>query len=159
VPRVESTAEVAAEVAAAFPVLYRRFRATSQVLPGSDVTPRMLAVLHHLLASGPLTVGELAQHLGTGKATATELVGRLAGRGLVDRMRDERDRRRVFVWLTDDGRRRTRQHPRVLEDSLLEGAVRTMRPADRAALLRGLRALLSTEEVGSSNSREGSGST
>jgi len=59
----------------------------------------MLGVLHHLSASGPLTVGELATHLGLSKATATELVTRVQERGLVDRMRDERDQRRVKRYL------------------------------------------------------------
>jgi DNA-binding MarR family transcriptional regulator len=45
----------------------------------------MLGVLHHLSASGPLTLGELATHLNLSKATATELVTRVEERGLVDR--------------------------------------------------------------------------
>jgi DNA-binding MarR family transcriptional regulator len=149
-PRVRSadtsSATIAADVAELFPAMYRRFRATSQLLPGSDITPRMLALLHHLAASGPLTLSELVVHMRMGKATATELVNRVEERGLVERMRDERDHRRVFVCLTDAGRRRAQQHPRVLEDSLLEVAVRRMRPADREALVRGMRALVATPE-------------
>ena len=135
-------AEVAAEVAELFPAMYRRFRATSRLVAGSDLTPRMLAVVQHLAAAGPLTLGELATHLRASKATATELVNRVEERGLVERMRDERDRRRVFVWLTEAGRRLARAHPRVLEDSLLEVAVRAMHPRDREALVKGMRALL-----------------
>jgi DNA-binding MarR family transcriptional regulator len=149
-PRVRSAdtspATIAADVAELFPAMYRRFRTTSQLLPGSDVTARMLALLHHLAASGPLTLGELVEHMRIGKASATELVNRVEERGLVERMRDERDHRRVFVYLTDAGRRRAGQHPRVLEDSLLEVAVRRMRPADREALVRGMRALVATPE-------------
>jgi DNA-binding MarR family transcriptional regulator len=70
------------------------------------------------------------------------LVNRVEERGLVERMRDGRDRRRVFVWLTSEGQRRAREHPRVLEESLLERALVRMRPAEREALVRGMRALL-----------------
>ena len=131
-----------AEVAALFPAMYRRFRVRGQAIVGSDVTPRMLALLHHLASSGPLALGEIVEHMHLSKATVTELVNRVEERGLVERMRDERDRRRVFVWLTQEGQRRTRQHPRVLEESLLERAFARLRPADRDALVKGMRALL-----------------
>lgn len=141
-PKPMSPASATAEVAQLFPAMYRRFRVRGQPLTGSDVTPRMLALLHHLASSGPLTLGEVVEHIRLSKATVTELVNRIEERGLVERMRDERDRRRVFVWLTPEGQRRTRQHPRVLEESLLERALARMRPADRDALVKGMRALL-----------------
>jgi len=102
----------------------------------------MLRVLRHLAAGGPLTIGEQAEHLGLSKATTTEMVNRLEAKGLVARLRDERDRRRVFVWLTDAGRRRVTEYPEVLENDLLVQAVANMRPADRTRLVEGLRALL-----------------
>jgi len=52
---------------------------------------------------------------------------------MVARMRDERDRRRVFVWLSDTGRTSAHAHPRVLADDALKRAVHAMRPTDRAA--------------------------
>jgi DNA-binding MarR family transcriptional regulator len=113
---------------------------------GSDLTPRMVAVIQHLAAGGPLTVGELAVHLRLSKATTTELVNRVEERGLVDRMRDDRDRRRVFVWLTDKGRQRAGAHAKVLSGDTLLGAVRRMAPADRNRLITGLRALLSAAD-------------
>jgi DNA-binding MarR family transcriptional regulator len=136
---------LAVEVARLYPAIYRRFHASRQALPGTDVTPRMLNVLQHLAASGPLTVSELVYHLGLSKSATTELVGRLAEKGLVDRPHDERDRRRVFVWLTEAGRTRALAHPRVLEDDLLARALARMRPVDCTKLVEGLRALLNTE--------------
>src|SRR5262245_11400202 len=106
----------AAEVARLYPAVYRRFHLSHRAVPGSDVTPRMLGVLQHLAASGPLTIGELVLHLNLSKAATTELVDRLEVRGLVDRMPDDRDRRRVFIWLTNEGRARAAAHPRVLAD-------------------------------------------
>jgi DNA-binding MarR family transcriptional regulator len=136
---------VADEVGRLYPAVYRRFKAPTRGVNGADVTPRMLAVLWHLSESGPLTVGEQAEHLGRTAPTVSELVDRLESKGLVDRLRDDRDRRRVFVWLTPDGQARVRQHPQVLGPDDLTRAVEAMRPSDRAALVRGLRALLAAD--------------
>jgi MarR family transcriptional regulator, organic hydroperoxide resistance regulator len=133
---------IAREVARLYPAVHQRFQASRQTLPGTDVTPRMLVVLRHLVAAGPLTVGEQAQHLGLSKAAATELVNRLEAKALVARLRDDRDRRRVFVWLTAEGRQRVAAHPEVLENDLLARAIARMRPEDRTHLVEGLRALL-----------------
>jgi len=65
----------------------------------------------------------------------------------VERMRDERDRRRVFVWLTGEGRRRAAGHPEVLETSLLASALARMGNTDRARLIAGLRALLDAADA------------
>ena len=68
--------------------------------------------------SGPLTIGEQAEHLGLSAATTSELVAQLEERGI----------------------------PRVLADDALKRAVHAMRPTDRAALVQGLRALLKAGE-------------
>ena len=136
----------AAEIARLYPAVYRRFHSSHRVVPGAAVTPRMLGVVQHLAASGPLTVGELVVHLNLSKAATTELVDRLEARGLVDRMPDERDRRRVFIWLTDAGRTCATSHPRVLADEALIHALAHMRAEDRVKLVEGLRALLAAGE-------------
>jgi DNA-binding MarR family transcriptional regulator len=134
------------EIGRLYPAVYRRFHVSRRPVDGSDLTARMVGVLHHLSASGPLAVGELATHLGLSKATTTELVTRVEERGLVDRMRDDRDRRRVYVWLTETGRQRAASHARVLADDELLAAVGRMAPDDRASLITGLRALLSAAD-------------
>ena len=138
-PEIRQQAE---EVARLYPAVYRRFHVSHQMLPGADVTPRMLGVLQHLAAAGPLTLSELMTHLGLSKATTTELVNRLEAKDLVARMRDQRDQRRVFIWLTEAGRLRATSLPRVLEDDLLAQALARMQAEDRHHLIVGLHALL-----------------
>jgi DNA-binding MarR family transcriptional regulator len=134
--------EAAREVARLYPAIYRRFKASRKPM-AAGLTARMHAVLGHLLAAGPLTLSELAEHLQLSKAATTELVDRVEERGLVARIRDERDRRRVFVWVTDEGQAAAAAAaPRVLEDDLLAQAVRKMTPGEREGLIVGLRALL-----------------
>jgi len=125
--------ELTADVGRLYPAIYLRFHVSKQRLAGTDITSRMLWVLQHLESVGPSTLGELAQASGVKKSTMTELIDRLETKGYVGRMRDERDARRVFVGLTSSGERRARR----------------MTADERAALVRGLRALVRAgEEIG-----------
>ncbi len=59
------------------------------------------------LVDGPRTAGVLATATGLRPAATTALIDRLEARGLVERVRDEGDRRKVLVRMTDDGVRST----------------------------------------------------
>jgi DNA-binding MarR family transcriptional regulator len=68
--------------------------------------------VHTLLAlghEGPLTMGELARRAAVTEKTTTGLVDRLERDGLVQRLRDEADRRVVRVRLTPHGTRLARR--------------------------------------------------
>jgi len=79
-----------------------------------DVFSRRLALVHNLttpqliclrlLAGDGLTPSRLAKEAALSQATVTGIVDRLEARGLVARRRDQRDRRRVSLYLTDEGR-------------------------------------------------------
>ena len=64
--------------------------------------PQYLVMLA-LWESGPLTVGELGSRLHLDSGTLTPLCKRLEAAGLVRRVRDADDERRVRVELTDEG--------------------------------------------------------
>jgi DNA-binding MarR family transcriptional regulator len=139
----ELTAEEAARrVARLFPEVFRRYH-WAQRVRGADlpVTRRALEVLQHLSASGPLTVGEQAEHLRLRRNSVSELLQRLEAKGLVARIRDERDERRVLVWLTDAGRDVVSRVGQVLAPDLLEDVMATLPPADRATVVRGFELL------------------
>ena len=136
------------EISRLYGEMWRRFQPQRQAISGSAVTPRMLSYLRHLAAAGPLTVGEQASHLGISYATATEVVNRLETKGLVERMKDDGDQRRVFVWLTDRGREQTAALAgRNVEDPFLR-AVAALPAATRAAIIEGLGALLRAADAG-----------
>lgn len=59
------------------------------------------------LADGPKSAGVLATATGLRPAATTALIDRLEAKGLVERVRDESDRRRVLVRMTDEGMRST----------------------------------------------------
>jgi DNA-binding MarR family transcriptional regulator len=137
-----TAAEVAREFAALWPAIYlplhlrtppraRRYRPTRE----------SMAVLTHLSSAGPLTVTEAARHMERAQSVMSEIVSRLEGRGLLERMRDERDQRRVLVWLTRKGLETLAREQRVLDEALVCAAMQRMKARERAHLLGGLRAL------------------
>ena len=148
-------AETAArEISRLYGQMWHRFSASKQPVDGSGLTTRMLGVLRHLAASGPLTVGEQAAHLGIGRATATELIDRLEAKGLVARMRDERDQRRVFVWLTEAGRRRLAGLPDRRGPDPFVAAVAAVDVKTRRQIVRGLSKLLEAASAGADKVQE-----
>ena len=151
---VEPTAAQAAQrITRLFPEVYRRYH-WGQWVKGADlpVTRRALEVLQHLSASGPLTVGEQAEHLGLRRNSVSELLSRLEAKGLVARIRDERDERRVLVWLTDAGRDVVSRVGQVLAPDLLAEAMETLSPAERETVVRGFELLAAAESSSISRS-------
>ena len=59
------------------------------------------------LADGPKAAGVLATATGLRPAATTALIDRLENKGLVERVPDETDRRRVLVRMTEAGARST----------------------------------------------------
>ena len=131
----------AEELGRLFPAIYLRLHAR---LPQRGHRPPAdaMAVLQHLAISGPLTIGEAAKHFDRAQSVVSELVDRLSERALVDRIRDERDRRRVLVWLTPAALELLERDREVLSRELCEAALQRMKPAVRRALLDGMRALV-----------------
>lgn len=79
--------------------LYARFN--KQFVGG--LNGNQLFVLIAIGYRGRLTVSELAEHLGVSLSAVTGLTDRLVRLRLVERHRDEGDRRLVFVELTKEG--------------------------------------------------------
>ncbi len=112
----------------------------------SELSGASRAVLTHLAHTGPLTVGEMAQHLDRAQSVVSDIVTQLAGKGLLARERDPANGRRTLVWLTDDGLALLDRDREVLSVDLLARAVARMTPQDRAALVRGVRALVAADD-------------
>jgi DNA-binding MarR family transcriptional regulator len=141
------TADAAAKrVARLFPEVYRRYH-WAQRVKGAElpVSRRALEVLQHLHASGPLTVGEQAEHLGLRRNSVSELLQRLEAKGLIARIRDERDERRVLVWLTESGRDVVSRIGQVLAPDLLAQTMAALSPEERAIVVRGIELLVSVD--------------
>ncbi|QUG99769.1 winged helix-turn-helix transcriptional regulator [Saccharopolyspora erythraea] len=67
-----------------------------------DLTPQQAQLLC-MLIDGPIGMGELSRLLHLEKSSLTGLVDRVQRRGLVERVRDDRDRRACRIALTAEG--------------------------------------------------------
>jgi DNA-binding MarR family transcriptional regulator len=70
----------------------------------SGLSPTLTAALATIAREGPLTLGQLAARERVAPPSITKVVGKLEGRGLVDRQVDERDRRVTRVEVSPAGR-------------------------------------------------------
>ncbi|MFO6466183.1 MarR family winged helix-turn-helix transcriptional regulator [Jannaschia sp. KMU-145] len=75
-----------------------------RLLEPHDLSLPQWVVLSCLWREGDLTVGALAQRVGTGLPAMSRIVDRMAARDLVTRRRDASDRRTAVVGLTAKGR-------------------------------------------------------
>lgn len=104
--------------------------ALRRVIRAVDLHSRKLADSHGLtgpqaitlkaLQSGHLTAGELANRVSLSQGTITDILNRLEQRGLVARMKDKLDRRRVFVQATNTGLALLAQSPPLLQESFVK---------------------------------------
>ena len=90
------------------------------ILRRSGVTGPQLVVLNRLAHLGEISVSELAAAVTLAQATVTGILDRLVQRGLADRRRDERDKRRVLVRATRAGDELLASAPPLLQEHFLE---------------------------------------
>ncbi len=122
------------EFQSCFHAIYLRcFRRLSS--ESERITPQTLGVLAHLANIGPATVQELATHFGRAQSTVTEIVDRLQSNGLVDRMPDERDRRRIFIWLTKQGRAKLQEATTPLDPTRVSTLAENLTDDEQATFL------------------------
>jgi DNA-binding MarR family transcriptional regulator len=133
--------DAATELCELFPAVYVRF-CRRRDPHETRLTPQMDAVLLHLAMSGPLTVSEMAEHFARAQSVVSEIVDAMERKRLLERMRDERDRRRTLVWLSDEGRAVLARRRQVLDPARVARAMDKLAEAERAGLIEGMRALV-----------------
>jgi DNA-binding MarR family transcriptional regulator len=123
------------------PRIVRQMQATFTCYgEASGLTLGQMKALSHLYRNGRRTVGEVAEGLGLAMPTASELVDKLAERGLLEREVNPADRRQVHVWLSDEAMAFAREiHAR--RRAQVRRAFVGLEPGERATVVRGLRAL------------------
>ncbi len=87
----------------------------------SDLTASQLLLLRYVAREGRALPSAIARAIELKQATITVLVNKLERRGLVSRQRDTRDRRRVWVRLTDAGHKVLEQSPDLLQSRFEQG--------------------------------------
>jgi DNA-binding MarR family transcriptional regulator len=108
--------------------------------PGGALSLVHINVLAVLDIDGPLPMHRLAETLDVSQASATGIVDRMEQRGLVERRREDGDRRVVHVALTDEGRRLITGMAAERRDHLSQ-LLDTLTDAELEGFLLGARAL------------------
>ncbi|WP_188431028.1 MarR family winged helix-turn-helix transcriptional regulator [Kroppenstedtia guangzhouensis] len=75
-----------------------------EILNEFPITPPQFTALLWLNDEGDMTIGDLSQKMYLACSTMTDLVDRMEKNGLVERVRDDRDRRVVRIHLLKKGK-------------------------------------------------------
>jgi DNA-binding MarR family transcriptional regulator len=98
------------------------------------------SILDHLDEIDPITLNDLARHMGVTPATMSLAIDRLEKKGYVIRLRDTADKRRVQLRLTSAGVR-VRQASSVLDPPRVEALLARLTAQEREAAIHGLKLL------------------
>jgi DNA-binding MarR family transcriptional regulator len=130
-----------AELAAALrPLVFQLYYVTRRHAPPHTLTITQSSVLRHLMAAGPMRMGELADAEGVQLPSMTNVITRMARMGLVRREPDPDDKRAMRVHVTDDGARFYTEITAIREE-FLRHRLSEMDERDRRAIADALPAL------------------
>ena len=129
--RDDAVIEVASRLRLAIARTARRLRQHS----GSDLSAALTAALATVESRGPLTPSELAEIEHVRRPTATRILARLEGQGLVERTADPADGRSFLVAVTPAGAT-VLERLRKRKNAYLARRLRELDPADVEALER-----------------------
>src|SRR5262245_1832089 len=115
---------------------------------GELLSAHQASILDHLDVEQPVSLGELATHMGVTPGTMSPAVDRLTRLGLLRRARDEEGGRRLNLRLTPAGVRVSQAHS-VLDPGCLRAALAQLSAEERAAVVHGLELLARGTEAAS----------
>ncbi|AYB33556.1 MarR family transcriptional regulator [Chryseolinea soli] len=121
-------------------------RHVNDPVKGVKLTAHQGSVLDHLDGDEPLSLQELALHLGVTPSTMSIAIERLVKLGYVKREKDKTDSRKVRLLLTTHGLK-VKRSKSVLDPKLVESVLARLTKEERAAALHGLGLLASAAEM------------
>jgi DNA-binding MarR family transcriptional regulator len=113
---------------------------------GAKLTARQASVLDHLDAREPVTLYDLAMHMGVTPSTMSLSIDRLARMGYVKREKDTKDGRKTHLTLTNQGEKIKKAHS-VLDLASVEAVLNRLGPTERKLALDGLGLLAYAAEM------------
>ncbi|MEJ2535098.1 MAG: MarR family winged helix-turn-helix transcriptional regulator [Gammaproteobacteria bacterium] len=93
---------------------------SKQLEKSAGLTVPQLLVLQALDEADHLSVSAIALQVNLSQGTVTSVLERMTAKGLVDRVRDPDDRRRVRISLSSEGEARLRAAPGLLQESFMQ---------------------------------------
>ncbi|SRR5579883_638574 len=107
----------------------------------AGITGAQLFVLENLEDAGSLSVNDLARLTHTHQSTVSVVISKLVKKGLVERVRSEKDARVQMISITKKGEQRLKSARRTVQDKLIR-SVKQLSDADRTRLNQTLRKVL-----------------
>jgi len=86
----------------------------------AGVTGPQLMILQELARTKGVTAKQVSTQVNLSQATVTNILDRLESKNFIKRIRSESDRRRVALFLTDDGKEALLSAPQPIEESFVE---------------------------------------
>ncbi len=86
----------------------------------AGITGPQLIILQELGRVKGITAKEVSTNVNLSQATVTSILDRLESKNFIKRVRSESDRRRVALFLTDEGKEALLNAPQPIEDSFVE---------------------------------------
>lgn len=126
---------------AALRAIRRILRAADQngrrLAAATGLTPSQLLVLKEIERVKGITPGTISQALQFGQATVTNIIDKLEADGLVQRQRNDRDKRSILLSVTPRGVSALEAAPDLLQQDFREGFAK-LPDWERAMILAGL---------------------
>ena len=105
-----------------------------------------LTILYEVTRKGEQSTSEIARAISLSQATVTGILERLEKRGLIQRVRDDVDRRKVLVRATTDCTKLLEHAPPLLQESFID-AFGNLQSWEKSMILSSLQRLLSMMEA------------
>lgn len=112
-----------------------------------QITAPQMICLYSLHKNGSMTQSELAKDVDLGMSTVNGIIDRLEAKEWIVRHRDDVDRRKVFLEITDSGKLQAYEAPALLQDKLSE-ALQTLPELEQAAIALSLERIVDLMGVG-----------
>lgn len=120
-------------------------------LRGYDLTVPQMWVLRTLSLKGPLSLAELSRHVEMSTSNVSGIVDRLVRIELVNRTRDQADRRIVWLELSSNGHELVSRVP-AMHEAYFTDMLQEMTDSDVQGLVMHLQSLVAIVEAHSKNS-------
>jgi len=89
---------------------------SKQLNKSTGLTGPQLLIMQELGRIKGVTAGQVAKNINLSAATVTNILDRLASKNLIERVRSNEDKRRVSLFLTEDGKLKLIDAPLPLQD-------------------------------------------
>lgn len=93
---------------------------SKQLNKSSGLTGPQLLIMKEIGRVKGVTASQIAAQINLSAATVTNIIDRLEGKNLVERVRSTEDKRRVSLFLTNDGRNALIDAPQPLQEHFIQ---------------------------------------